>query len=275
MSKVYTFEVVPRYTTRKLTDKVLFPDGYAYEKQMPVRQAVALFNTCNAIHVKHADKWYPVLPDTIDAALANIDANKAPAVTEVPQANRSIASYVVAPNPETVVHAGKKAEQFGNVRIENGMVIGELYMIKNFTEFNASDVNEQNGYYLPLGWTTNTKYLTPKMTVVNGKNKPVGMDPANLIFLGGADIAFKKIIKVTAVVDGKEVEMVVHLGKVICVDNTVPDYHVGGAPTPPPAPPVVVPPVVSGGTVTKPVENTEPVPVGDEPVNPKATDAVG
>lgn len=255
---LYTFEVIPRYATRKVYDKVLLPDTFAHEKKMTRRQVLAALNTCNLINVSYNNKWYPINLDTIDDVLDAIDANTEPTVADVEPMERSISSYVVIPEPDVEI-LGKKVSEFGNVKIENGNLSGYLNFIKDFTAFNGSNVNEQNGYYLPLGWTTNTKYTNPTMCVVNGSNKVVNMDEDNLIFLGSnQDVAFKKIIAIAADVDGEKATVSVRLKATTYNDNTVPDYFVGveeEVVTPPEEDPVTPDPVPT----EKPEVDPEPV----------------
>lgn len=220
--KTYTFEVTPNHPARKIYDKLLFPDGFSYVKEMTGRQALANFPTATLIKVEHEGKWYKVTPSDIKTALEKIDEGTAPG-TEVEAGARSLASYVHALEKGTKLELGNWVSgKLSDLKIEIGNVSGEVYKVENFTEFSSVE-SEQAGYYLPFGWTVNTDFTAPKLRVVNGfhPDKKLDMDPINVIYLGDS---FKnghyKIIEITATnKDSKEVKMSMVVSNVRFLDK--------------------------------------------------------
>lgn len=95
---------------------------------------------------------------------------------------------------------GKDASVFGDFKFaKSGMVSGTANYVTGYTGFNATDVNEQEGYYLPIAFTASQDVKEAYMQVVGSKNGPVKMDPANVIFLGKTvSTAKKKQISITS-----------------------------------------------------------------------------
>lgn len=220
--KTYTFEVTPKHPARKMYDKLLFPDGFAYVKEMSGRQALANFPIASTIKVEHENKWYKVTPADIEKVLELVDANTVPG-PEVQPGARSIASYIHALEKSTELELGEWVSgKLADLKIEIGNVTGEFYKVENFTEF-SGDVKEQNGFYFPFGWTTNTDFTTPKMRVVNGfhPNSKIAMDPINVIYLGDSfEQGHYKIIEITATdKNSKEVKMSMVVSNVRFLDK--------------------------------------------------------
>lgn len=94
---------------------------------------------------------------------------------------------------------GKKASEMGSFKIaKSGAVTGTGIYVSGYTGFNEADVNEQEGFYIPISFKQSQEVREAYMQVIGSKNTPVKMDAENVVYLGKtAATAKKKQIQIT------------------------------------------------------------------------------
>lgn len=79
---------------------------------------------------------------------------------------------------------GKKASEMGSFKIaKSGAVTGAGLYVSGYTGFNETDVNEQEGFYIPISFTQSQEVREAYMQVIGSKNPPVKMDAENVVYL--------------------------------------------------------------------------------------------
>ena len=222
------FAIKPKHPTRKAADRVLGiqgVDGYSepcsvvrgddsleMEEEAVVsaddytidvvemnspRQALAVMDTSYAA-IMHEDKFYPVDETNVYDQFDLVAADEAPTVEEdakfgVYKLEHFVKDPIAGGEAEDADVLGKKLNVLQkDVKIENKIITGSVLKVADYTGFNGSDVNEQNGYYLTF-WIDKTAaeaagYSDIKFFVVGGKNLD-GVTPdqgMNIIFFGNS-----------------------------------------------------------------------------------------
>lgn len=174
------------------------------------RQALAVMDT-SYVAIMHEDKFYPVDETNVDEQFALVVAEEAPTVEEdakfgTYKLEHFVKDPIAGGEAEDADVLGKKLNVIQEgVEIANGVMTGKLLKVLEYTGFNGSDVNEQNGYYLVF-WIDKTAaeaagYSDIKFFVVGGKNTD-GVTPdqgMNIIFLGAnKEDVYKKTLGLKA-----------------------------------------------------------------------------
>ena len=222
------FAIKPKHPTRKAADRVLGiqgVDGYSepcsivrgddsleMEEEAVVsaddytidvvemnspRQALAVMDT-SYVAIMHEDKFYPVDETNVYDQFDLVAADEAPTVEEdakfgVYKLEHFVKDPIAGGEAEDADVLGKTLNVLQkDVKIENKIITGSVLKVTDYTGFNGSDVNEQNGYYLTF-WIDKTAaetagYSDIKFFVVGGKNLD-GVTPdqgMNIIFFGNS-----------------------------------------------------------------------------------------
>lgn len=88
---------------------------------------------------------------------------------------------------------GKKLRKWDLLRSPSleGVTGAGLY-VSGYTGFNETDVNEQEGFYIPISFTQSQEVREAYMQVIGSKNPPVKMDAENVVYLGKTAATAKK-----------------------------------------------------------------------------------
>jgi len=209
----FLFEVTPIHSTRRMYDDVLYPDGFAYKKLMTPRQVIDVLHTANYVKITAADgKMYQVSEKNIYDVAALIEAGGTPDLPVADPGVYTVASYVSECDPDGEF-ATKMISEFGNIKIENGVIRGVLnympawdYIPNAPASPPAGEAGTQNtllipfagGYYLPLTFACDDDDVEATAMIVGTTEViPMTLNQATVFYLGAtADIAAKKIVKI-------------------------------------------------------------------------------
>lgn len=98
---------------------------------------------------------------------------------------------------------GKEASELGSFSFaKSGVVSGEANYVTGYTGFNGVNVEEQEGYYLPIAFKPSAEVKEAYMKVIGSVNPAVKMDENNVVFLGKDEATAKgKEVEITSGVD--------------------------------------------------------------------------
>lgn len=195
-------EITPRYPTRMVYNKTLYPNGFAYFKRMTARKALAALLTCKAIKVvdEKNEKYYPVNRQNIYEVFDAVMAGETPAVTAVDPGVHTIASYFNVQDDVTAKADGIAVGKLCDVMHENLYLYGDVFYKENFTDFDTNK-KYQSGWYIVLTWTENDELSNPTIEIVNEADSvnEKGLEENTVIWLGNTkEAAIRTIIKITA-----------------------------------------------------------------------------
>lgn len=108
-----------------------------------------------------------------------------------------VASFeVVVPSANETVLGMKASDLQSGIRVSHTAITGTLKYVEDFTGFNASDPDEQEGNYLFLEFVPDPSNATVTVELVGGKKGPVTLDEDGQIVLRITDI-MSQMIRVT------------------------------------------------------------------------------
>lgn len=194
-------ELTPRYPTRMVYNKTLFPDGFAYFKNMTARKALAALHTCKAVKVVTDDEeYFPVNRQNVYDVFNAVIAGETPEVDAVDPGVHTIASYFGVQEDITVKAGGVTTGKLCDIMSESLYIYGDVFYMENFTGFNT-DKKYQSGWYVVLNWTENEEYTNPTIAIVNeaGSINEQELEANTIVWLGNTkEAAIRTIIEVTA-----------------------------------------------------------------------------
>ena len=217
-------EITPRYPTRMVYNKTLYPNGFAYFKRMTARKALAALLTCKAIKVvdEKNEKYYPVNRQNIYEVFDAVMAGETPAVTAVDPGVHTIASYFNVQDDVTAKADGIAVGKLCDVMHENLYLYGDVFYKENFTDFDTNK-KYQSGWYIVLTWTENEEFTDPTIEIVNeaGSVNEKDLEENTVIWLGNAkEAAIRTVIKITAEdADGNAQEAFVYCKHLHLIDG--------------------------------------------------------
>lgn len=209
------FAIKAKYPTRKAADRILKDDKDSVFVDQVIsctpRQVRSWLNTAQVSIMDDAGKFYPVDSKNVGEQFDLVVAGETPTVAEnasfgILKIEQYIQDPITAGQAEDADCYGKPLNTIQDgVKIENGVITGNLLKVADYTGFNSADKNEQNGYYLVFyanigTMPDNATYSDIKMSVVGGSGNEVAVDEGiNVIFLGKTkEEALAKTLKITA-----------------------------------------------------------------------------
>lgn len=217
-------EITPRYPTRMVYNKTLFPNGFAYFKRMTARKALAALHTCKAVKVvdEKNEKYYPVDRQNIYDVFDAVMAGETPTVTAVDPGAHTIASYFGVQDDVTENAGSVQVGKLCDIMHENMHLYGDVFYMENFKDFN-SDEKYQSGWYIVLNWTENEEFTNPTIAIVNEADSvnEQDLEENTIVWLGNTkEAAIRTIIEVTATdADGNEQKAYVYCKHLHLVDG--------------------------------------------------------
>lgn len=93
---------------------------------------------------------------------------------------------------------GKKVKELGTFKMagDGNGIQGTLNYVSGYTGFNGSDPQEQEGYFLPFGFTLPEGYAKAHMIIKGGKGNSVELDAQNVVYLGktAEDVRMRSLV---------------------------------------------------------------------------------
>ena len=152
------FAIKAKYPTRKAADRILKDDKDSVFVDQVIsctpRQVRSWLNTAQVSIMDDAGKFYPVDSKNVGEQFDLVVAGETPTVAEnasfgILKIEQYIQDPIAAGQAEDADCYGKPLNTIQDgVKIENGVIIGNLLKVADYTGFNSADKNEQNGYYL-------------------------------------------------------------------------------------------------------------------------------
>ena len=104
----------------------------------------------------------------------------------------------ILPEKTDVDGLGKTAGELGNLNLEGTIFSGSLHYVTGYTGFHGTDPEQQEGYFLPFGFSMPDGYGKAHMMVKGGSGVSVEPTAQNVVFLGkAAEEAKKKSLVIT------------------------------------------------------------------------------
>ena len=146
-------------------------------------------------------------------------------LTEIAENGGGTANFGVSllPTDTDVDGLGKTVAEMGSFSLaeDGGGFAGSLNYVTGYTGFNASNPDEQEGYFLPFGYAVPAGYDKAHMMVKGGTGKSVEPSAQNVIFLGKTadDVKKRSLVITLNQIDGENPD---------CIQSVAKEYSLEG-----------------------------------------------